>query len=529
MLRQNSLLKTKRREQYLMSTNPIFRTYIAVLALLSTALVQADTSLIAVIDDVMRTKCLDPSQTAISIVGAPGGNLVYAQNTQLPLLPASVVKLLTTAAALRYLSPEYRFKTDVLYSGNRSDNVIEGDIIVRGGGDPLLSSAQLRHMAEHVAQSGIRQIKGRLLVDTHFFDAYDRAPAWDEKRSQRPYDAKLGALSINFNSVAVNIRAGAASGAPVTAWLEPAPTYMILNNEASTVGSRGKNTVWAQRKHQDGHVYLELRGQLPQDAPDRTILVNVDHPARFAADSFRLFLTQAGITIQGETILNAIAPAHASLIYRHTSPPLSVILKELNTYSNNFIAEQIVKTIAAEHLGAPGTHANGLMLITKFLREELGINTQSLTLVDGSGLSRQNRFTAQAMTEFLSAILSRFDIGPDFIAAIRVMGAQGNLSNRLKHSPASAQVRAKTGSLYGVSNLAGYVAGADGGLYAYALFLNNNQCGYGGADKLEDRIISAIHTFDKHDRQAPLVSSMWLPGKNAQITSGRAQPTHFFK
>jgi serine-type D-Ala-D-Ala carboxypeptidase/endopeptidase (penicillin-binding protein 4) len=505
------------------------RRWAAALSLFICTAVQAEADLFAVIEDTMRAKCLDPSQTAISIVGAAGGNLVYAQNTQTSLLPASVVKLITTAAALHYLSPEYRFKTDVLYRGTRRNNVIEGDLILRGGGDPLLSSAQLRHIAEQIQQSGIAEITGRLLVDTSFFDAYDRAPAWDEKRTQRPYDARLGALSINFNSVAVNVRPAESEGEAVKAWLDPAPAYMILRNHAKTVNSRSKNTVWAQRKHENGQVYLDVHGQLPLGATDRAIMVNVDNPPRFAADSFRVFLAQAGVRLHGEIILTAPPPAAAVLLHRHTSPPLTVILKELNTYSNNFIAEQIVKTMAAEQLGAPGSHANGLSLMTRFLRDELRINMAGVSLVDGSGLSRQNRFTAQAMTEFLSAMLPRFEIGPDFMAAIRVMGAQGNLSNRLKRSPARAQVRAKTGSLYGVSNLAGYVAGADGGLYAYALFLNNNQCGYSGADQLEDRIVTAIHTFDQGARQAPLVSSMWLPGKNAQIASGRVQPTSFLE
>lgn len=469
-----------------------------------------ESSLNQEIDETLTAKCLDPGQTAISIVGAPGSKLIYARNVNTPLLPASVLKLVTTAAALHYLGPEYRFKTDIRYSGQRRDEVIEGNLIIRAGGDPKLLGGAVRDIAEQVYLHGVRRVTGNLVIDSSFFDALDRAPHWDEKRSQRPYDAKLGALSINYNTVQVHVRPAEHIGEQVQAWLEPAPAYMQLINVAQTTRS-SKNTVWAKRGMKQGRSVVEVDGELPLQATERTIVINVDNPLRFAAETFRTYLEQIGITIAGGTVFHGANSVRGELLYQHTSPPLSVILKELNTYSNNFIAEQIVKTMAAEKMGRPGTHANGTRLLTTFLKQ-LGVDTRGLRVVDGSGLSRDNRMTAQAMSQLLVAILPHFEIAPDFMAAIRVMGADGIRSNRFKNSPVKARVRAKTGSLWGVSNLVGYVPGANGGLYAYALFLNNNSCGYRWADVLEDRIITAIHEFDKgKSGDVPLVSSMWQP------------------
>ncbi|MBE9562446.1 MAG: D-alanyl-D-alanine carboxypeptidase/D-alanyl-D-alanine-endopeptidase, partial [Proteobacteria bacterium] len=177
------------------------------------------------INRILNATCLDDNKTSISIVAIPTGNTVYAYNTLKPLLPASVMKIVTTAAALHYLGPEYRFKTKVLYNGKRNKNTIQGDLILRGGGDPRLSTETLWHIANQIKDSGINKITGNLVVDDHFFDNYDRAPAWKVKRTQQAYDAKLGGLSLNFNAIAIHALPGGNSGEKLNVWLEPAPDY----------------------------------------------------------------------------------------------------------------------------------------------------------------------------------------------------------------------------------------------------------------------------------------------------------------
>ncbi|EDN66794.1 Peptidase S13, D-Ala-D-Ala carboxypeptidase C [Beggiatoa sp. PS] len=401
------------------------------------------------------------------------------------------MKLVTTAAALHYLSPEYRFKTEFLYQGQRQNGKIQGNLVIRGGGDPRLSSQDIWQIAKQIKASGINEITGNLIVDVHFFDAYDRAPQWETERTQWAYDARLSALALNFNTIVVHVLPGPYIGSRLNAWLDPAPAYIHLRNMTKTI-KKGRTTIFAQRSEKEpGQVEIRVSGNLPSHAEEKMIRLNVEHPIRYAAESFRAVLQEAGVKINGETKVVSTAQ-FGHKIYEHYSANLSLILKELNTYSNNFTAEQIVKTIAAERFGTPGSHAEGLKLMKEFLHIS-GANTENVILADGSGLSRRNRMTTQAITGFLKEMHSRFDIGPDFLAALRVMGANGVNSHRLSNSPAKGKIRAKTGTLNGVSTLAGYVSNQQNQIFAFALFLNNNRCGSRGADRIEDKIVNAIY------------------------------------
>ncbi|MEN8220100.1 MAG: D-alanyl-D-alanine carboxypeptidase/D-alanyl-D-alanine-endopeptidase [Pseudomonadota bacterium] len=455
----------------------------------------SQTSLTQKIDKALKARCLDKNQTSVSVVALPSGEVVYARNTDKPLLPASVMKLVTTAAALHYLGPEYRFKTEFLYSGKRKGSLLQGDLIIRGGGDPRLSTEDLWGIATKIKASGINEITGNLVVDMHFFDEYDRAPAWKLERTQRPYDAKLSVLSLNFNTIAVHVQPGARVGDSLNVWLEPPTPYIDLHNTAKTTKRGRKNTVWVRRSEKvPGKVEIRISGKLPISVRERVFRLNVDNPTRYAAETFRVLLLKAGVKINGETIFSK-SRISAKKLYEHFSQTLSLTLKELNTYSNNMTAEQVVKTIAAVRFGTPGSHAEGLRLMRDFLRLS-GVNLQGVELADGSGLSRKNSMTSRAITDLLTSMFSRFDISPDFLSVMRVMGAYGVLSKRLAKSPARGKIRAKTGTLSGVSTLAGYVESKNGKVFGYALFLNNNKrCGGWGADKIEDSIVSAIYEY----------------------------------
>lgn len=456
------------------------------------ALAQNNSQLTQAIDAALNSRCLDQSQTSVSILSLPEGRPVYNYHADTPLLPASTMKILTTAAALNYLGPEYRFRTEVLHTGIRYGEVIQGDLVLRGKGDPSLHTEDLMMLARRLKASGISEIRGRLLVDTSFFDQLDRAPSWETDRSQRAYDASIGALSLNYNTVAVRVLPAQSAGQAANAWLEPETDYIQLVNQARTV-NKGKNTISARRTDGEAVVQIKVTGQLPIGSGERVIFVNVENPARYAAATFRQLLAEEGVRITGPTEVLS-TPLTANLLYEHLSAPLSLLLKELNTYSSNFMAEQILKTIAAFQQGSPATHVTGLKLMAEFLRTS-GVNTRSVMLADGSGLSRKNQLTTEAMTDLLNYMYSRFDIGPDFMSSLRVMGAYGAHSKRLSNSPAKANIRAKTGTLNGVSALAGYVASQQGDVFAYALFLNNNRCGYSGADKVEDQIVTAIYNY----------------------------------
>lgn len=441
------------------------------------------------IQQIHQANCLDSSQTAIRVVSVPQGRVIYSYNETVPLLPASTMKIVTTAAALHFLGPEYRFKTRTYHDGERINNVIQGNLYLRGGGDPKLTTEQLWLLVRKIKHSGIDQIQGNIIIDSHFFDSLDRAPTWKAQRSQRAYDAKLAALAVNYNVFAVHIQPNQHHGDALRVWIEPQLPYMQVLNKTKTI-KRGRNTVRAWRNQNNNQTQITVQGKLPLKAYERTIFINVANPVRYAASLFQQLLQEADIRVTGHTQVGTV-PNDAAGLYTHESPPLSLILKELNLYSSNFMAEQILKTIAAKTSGQ-GSHTNGLYLVKQFLIQ-LGVQLQNIHLADGSGLSYDNRFTALAMTDVLSKTYTRFDLGPDFVASLRVMGAKNSHSKRLKTSPARTKIRAKTGTLRNVSALAGYVSNQRGQLFAYAFFLNNHRCGYHGADRIEDAILTALY------------------------------------
>jgi D-alanyl-D-alanine carboxypeptidase/D-alanyl-D-alanine-endopeptidase (penicillin-binding protein 4) len=463
---------------------------IAVLGLVIATTALADTSLQPTLDNLFSASCLNDSQSAVSIVKLPDGKPVYQHNVDTALLPASIMKLITTGAALHYLGPEYRFQTDLLYTGQIQGSTLSGDLILRGGGDPALSPDKLWRIADQLRERGVRSVAGRLIADASFFDGYDRAPDWDDVRTQKVYDAKIGALSLNLNIIEVNMQGGAKEGDELKVWLEPAPSHVKIVNKARTTG-KGGGQAWARRGGTADNPIIEINGKMPANSAPQVMYINMDNPARYTAESFRAALQRLGVEVQGATII-AATPPQATLLYRYKSPPLSWVLKELNTYSNNFIAEQVIKTVAAERAGIPGTHANAMRLVEDFLIET-GVDMRGIHLSDASGLSRANRFTAHAMTDYLRAVLPRFDIGPDLLASLRVLGAEGAVSKRLNKSPARARVRAKTGTLAGVRNLAGYMSDASGQVYAYAFMFNQHSCGARGVDGLIDKVIAELY------------------------------------
>lgn len=454
------------------------------------------------LDEVLGARCLDEAQTGVSIVALPSGKNIYSYHADTPLLPASTLKTVTTAAALRYLSPEYRFITEFLYSGTRQGNAIQGDLIVKAGGDPKLTLENLWQIAQHLRGIGIQQITGKLLIDNQFFDNLTQAPAWGEdESSQWAYDARLSAFAVNFNTLAIHVAPNVVAGTAAQVWLESHPPYLQLHNQTSTSTQGGNAVAVSREQDEQNNLHIYVQGKVGLGAEEKVIYLNVDDPTRYAAESFRSILKQVGIEVLGSTAIGK-APEKTQLLHKHLSQPLSMILKELNTFSNNFIAEQVLKTIAAEVSKQSGSHAEGLRLVQAFLQAS-GVRLAGVNLVDGSGLSRKNRVTAQAMTDFLTAMSNRFDLAPDFLTALRVMGAQGALSPRFSHSPARAQVRAKTGTLTGMSSLAGYVANTQGAVFAFTLLLNNNRCGYSGADAIEDKIVNAIHQLTMTNPTTP--------------------------
>ena len=442
----------------------------------------------ASIHSALKKSCASPENVSVKALSMEDGSVALDMNGDTPRIPASVQKLLVSSAALHYLGPAYRFKTRFYYTGRRNGSTILGDLYIKGGGDPGITPEKLWLITDTIRRMGVDKVEGSLVVDNSFFDGDKAPPSWDERRSQRAYDAGIGALSVNFNTVAVRLFPGQALGEPLSVSLMPDPGYFRIVNKTMT--AEKKERLAARRSHTDDHWDMIVSGKMPLGADGATLYVNVEDTVAFSALAFMEYLGKAGVIVEGGWH-EGKTPENASPLHTHYSEPLSLVVRDLNKYSNNFTAEQIAKTMAAEMDGAPGTYLSALDILSGFLIQN-GVALDKISLADASGLSRKNRLTARAVTALLYSSGKRFDIGPDLVSALGIMGVDGSLKDRGNGFPIEYAARAKTGTLTGVFSLAGYLESAQGKRFAFTIFINDGRCSYYSATHTLDQIVSLL-------------------------------------
>ncbi|MDH5638364.1 MAG: D-alanyl-D-alanine carboxypeptidase/D-alanyl-D-alanine-endopeptidase [Nitrospinota bacterium] len=436
----------------------------------------------------LKHGCARTENTSASIVSMDTGQILYELNADTPRTPASIQKLVISSAALHHLGPAFRFRTRISHSGARTNGVVDGNIYIKGMGDPKLTPEQVWIITDTIHRMGVTRVTGKLVVDQSYFDGAKAAPTWDQQRSQRAYDAGLSALSVNYNTVAVRVFPGSAISQPLAVSLFPDPGYYKIINRGTT--GKPRRRVAASRVNNHTVDTIHVSGRMAPGDKGKTVYINVEDPVRLAGQVFLEYFAKAGVTINGGWE-EGVEPEDASLLYEHKSEPLALIVRGLNKYSNNFTAEQIAKTMAAQLEGPPGTHKTALRILMVFL-EESGIPMDGIHLTDASGLSRQNTLTANAITRLLFKMGNRFDIGPDLVAALGIMGVDGSLKTRGNGYHILYAVRAKTGSLHGVASLAGYGAGPDGSLHAFTFIFNDSRCSFEQAAGVLDHAVATI-------------------------------------
>ncbi len=401
------------------------------------------------------------NRVGIAVLDLDNGQLLYGKNAELPVNIASNVKLFTTAAALTLLGPEYRFKT-VLY-GDREKTDKPGEwknLYLRGFGDPWLSTEDLWKLTNELTIRGVKKIKGEVIVDDSFFDEQRVGPAFEQKNQDSAYRAPQGAVSLNSNAITVRVLPALVEGQQARVILDPPSAYIALINEARTVGSGRTSLLVDASEDKDavpGHerTVVRVRGTIRvSETSGMDFHKRVAHPDLYAGYTLVDLLTKRGIQIVGK-VSRGTAPPSAQLLDTHYSQPLGVLVRDINKRSNNFTAEQVLKCLGADSSGKPGSWPKGLQAVSRYL-ETLGIMPGKYQMVNGSGLFDSNRFSAVQVVTLLRAAYRDFRIAADFVASLAVAGADGTIAHRLGGTPADRYVRAKTGTLNGVSCLSGY-------------------------------------------------------------------------
>jgi D-alanyl-D-alanine carboxypeptidase/D-alanyl-D-alanine-endopeptidase (penicillin-binding protein 4) len=443
---------------------------------------------------------LDGADVGVIVTDLDTGAVLAESGADMLINPASNDKMITSAAALSALKPEYRFKTEYFVQGSLKDGTLNGNLVVKGYGDPSVVSERLVRVANELYLFGIEKITGDVVVDESWFDGNEEARGWEQEDApDRAYAAPVNALMVNYNAVAVYVRPSSQAGQPAIVQLDPPCERVTIKGEVLTeaVGrgvrlSSDKDVDERAGKDAPGKgTVLTIEGSVGlRDSPDR-IYRRIYDPALHFGSTLTAFLQQRGVKMK-HSVVRGTVPAGARLVLVDKSPPLKDVVATLNHYSNNIIAETLVKAMGAEVLGAPGTFDNGLAVGRQYLEQKVGLQPGSYVYENGSGLNDVNRFTARQLAQLVRAVSADYEIATEWFTSLAVAGTQGTISHRMKDTPAVRHLRAKTGTLRGVSALSGTVVQPSGNVVAFSILTQGYKKGASVVWKAQTQIGAAL-------------------------------------
>ncbi|MEX0980119.1 MAG: D-alanyl-D-alanine carboxypeptidase/D-alanyl-D-alanine-endopeptidase [Gemmatimonadota bacterium] len=453
------------------------------------------------------------AQWGVLAVSFEQGDTLFARGADEALIPASNVKLLTTAAAIHHLGAEYRFPTFLLSDAPVEDGVLRGDLVLYGTGDPALSDrffdsdvTVFREMARALVEQGVHTVEGDLVGDGTFFNGPSLGPEWNQRDLNDWFAAPVTALSFNENVVTLRVTPGSAPGEPAVVHTLPVDAGVPIVNQARTVPGAPRRPIWASRRMPEEPIIIE--GELSTNSADVWRVMTVHDPPLYAGTVLRRVLEEEGITIMGGLV--TVRSEDDSLMRRgalwapglggrkavrilatHYSPPLIDLLGVVNRASHNLYAELIWMTLGRLVTGE-GSFRGGAEAVVRFLEGPVGVEPGSVVLVDGSGLSRHNRVSAGAFVETM-AYMSRGKEWDAFLSSLPAAGDRRGLG-RMYRTAAQGNLRAKTGTIDRVSALSGTVLTADGERVGFSI-LSNEVPSTSQAKRIEDLIGVRLATY----------------------------------
>ncbi|TNL12006.1 serine-type D-Ala-D-Ala carboxypeptidase [Kosakonia cowanii] len=421
-------------------------------------------------------------------VGAEAPEIDY--HAKQMALPASTQKVITALAALLQLGPDFRFTTTLESKGSVDGGTLKGDLVARFGGDPTLKRQDIRNMVATLKKSGVQKIDGNVLIDTSIFTSHDKAPGWPWNDMTQCFSAPPAAAIIDRNCFSISLYS--AQNAGDLAYIRVASYYPV--NMFSQVRTLARGSAEAQYCELDvvpGDLNrFTLTGCLPQRADPLPLAFAVQDGASYAGAILKQELTQAGITYTGTLLRQTQVNQPGTVIASKQSAPLHDLLKIMLKKSDNMIADTVFRMIGHARFGVPGTWRAGSDAVRQILRQQAGVDLGNTIIADGSGLSRHNLLAPATMMQVLQYI-AQHDTELNFISMLPLAGYDGSLQYRagLHEAGVDGKVSAKTGSLQGVYNLAGFITTASGQRMAFVQYLS----GY------------AVEPADQRNRRIPLV------------------------
>ena len=404
------------------------------------------------------------------------GRTLVSTNALAAFSPASTIKLVTTQAALQVLGPTYTWKTSAYASGSQSGDVLDGDLILRGGGDPRLTMENLWLFLRQIREKGIRQINGDLVLDRSLFAARAFDAALFDGAPLKPYNAGPDALLLNYHAFELRL-APDQSSKTARVSVQPPVAGLALQGPALVEGECGDWKAGLTPGITDDGIVVT--GSYPYSCGENTLYVHpyqMSRAAYFGA-VFRRLWGEMGGTLKGQ-VRDGVLPEQARLLAQWESAPLTQVIHDINKFSNNVMARQLLLTLASQASGAPATPEAGAAVVRAWMRER-GIDAPEMVMDNGSGLSRSTRISALTMARVLLAAYNS-PVMPEFIASLPLVAYDGTMRARLRDRPVAGRAHIKTGSLEGVRASAGYVMAASGKWYAVVCMVNHAKAAAAG-------------------------------------------------
>ncbi|NLT24943.1 MAG: D-alanyl-D-alanine carboxypeptidase/D-alanyl-D-alanine-endopeptidase [Syntrophorhabdus sp.] len=451
--------------------------------------------LTAILDD----PALGAAHMGVVVDSLTTGRRILGYNAGKRFVPASNMKLFTTAAALLALSPDFRWETRLITDGTVTSGVLNGDIIVEGSGDPTISGYfhegdvlhVFRRWAAKLKEQGVREIGGDLVIDNSPFPDKPYGKGWDVD-PVNCFSAPRDAFTFNNNCIQLDITPSGRTGEAARIVMEPATDYVSLASGLTVRKNAGPDVVNLEYTTPRT---LSITGSIGSGTGMMTRYVAVNHPAYFGGFVLRETLEAAGIVVRGDILCARNCPKTVDVrtrrekgewttvaIYR--SPRLAEIIKVVNKLSNNLYAELLL-IATGRAAGAAGTERSAAAALAALRRA--GVDTSGVVMTDGSGLSRHDLVTPDSVARLLR-VMAEGPHARSFVDSLPVMSVDGTLGARLKGSRAAERVRAKTGTMTHVRGLSGYVTTLRGERLVFSIF-SNNHVATSAVDAAMDRII----------------------------------------
>lgn len=421
--------------------------------------------------EALKSTNIPIENTAVYVQAVNSDTPILSLNADKPMNPASVMKLVTTYAALEKLGPAYRWKTEVYRDGEVRKGVLYGNLIIKGYGDPNFQAQDMWRLLMRVQQLGIRSIQGNLIIDKTYFSPQASAIPFDEE-IWRAYNATPSAFlvggrktSLQFDVVEGKVQVHQEFALPEV------KVHSELKLRDGECGDWRGNMDYAVHPEKNNTVKVTLTGTYSAQCETRYLELSLFNDELYAFYTFKKLWTELGGKFKGKLLVSKV-PDNASKVLAQLSMPLGESIRDINKWSNNLMARQLLLTLAAEDNPLNATEAHGAEVIQQQLAA-LKLADDSIVIENGSGLSRIERISARQLGMMLVKAFQR-PVMAELIASLPILGVDGTTKTRMQDSNAQAHIHIKTGSINGVSALAGYALNQQGQRYVVVMMVNDS-------------------------------------------------------